>query len=112
MKDIISEVRLWPPRKASAKLLSSGYMIMGGKIKVRCAVIKSVKTDDPFVVLPYHEDGDGNKFNDVEGVNAEATKELKAYILAKHNEIMDETNQFDQTKEGKSEKTEGDQPWG
>lgn len=108
MENIISEVRLWPPRTKSAKLLSSGYFIMGGKVKCRCAVIKSKKNDEPFVVLPYHEDGDGNKFNDVEGANAEATKELKAYILKRHLEIVGEANQFDQTKEEPS----GDQPWG
>ena len=112
MENIISEVRLWPPRNPSAKLLSSGFMIMGGKVKVRCAVIKSTKGDVPFVVLPYHEDGDGNKFNDVEGVNAEATKELKAYILSKHNEILAENNTFDQTKDEKTEEVKDEKPWG
>ena len=110
MQDIVTEVRMWPVKKAS-KAVASGYFVMGGKVKVKCAIIKSKKDDGFFVVLPYHEDDQGNKFNDVEGVNAEATKALKAHVVAEYVKMTDESNQFDQTG-GEEAATEGDQPWG
>jgi DNA-binding cell septation regulator SpoVG len=107
MKDIITEVRMWPV-KSSSKAVASGYFVMGGKVKVKCAIIKSKKDDGLFVVLPYHSDENGNKFNDVEGTNAENTKALKAHVIAVYQAANSEANQFDQTKDD----AEGEEPWG
>lgn len=106
MENIISEVRLWPV-KNSKKAVASGYFVCGGKIKVKCAVIRSKKDDGLFVVLPYHSDENNQRFNDVEGVNKEATMELKNYILKQYTAKQEESNQFDQTATEDEEK-----PWG
>lgn len=106
MQDIITEVRMWPV-KNSKKAVASGYFVCGGKIKVKCAIIKSSKDDGLFVVLPYHADENNQRFNDVEGVNKEATMELKNYILKQYTSAKDESNQFDQTPA-----EEEDKPWG
>lgn len=107
MENIISEVRLWPV-KNSKKAVASGYFVMGGKVKVKCAVIRSQKDDGLFVVLPYHSDENNQRFNDVEGVNKEATMELKNYILKQYTASKEEGNQFDQTATADEE----EKPWG
>ncbi|MGD9381813.1 MAG: hypothetical protein PVI03_05150 [Candidatus Thorarchaeota archaeon] len=110
MENIISDVRMWPV-KNSKKAVASGFVVFGGKVKVKCAIIKSSKDDGLFVVLPYHEDGDGNIFNDVEGTNAENTKALKDYIIAQYQKGKEEANTFDQTKTADAE-SEDNKPWG
>lgn len=110
MENIISEVRMWPVKK-SKKAVASGYAVFGGKVKVKCAIIKSQKDDGLFVVLPYHEDGEGNIFNDVEGTNAENTAALKKHIIAEYEKNKQESNQFDQTKTADAG-ADDEQPWG
>lgn len=109
MEKIISDVRMWPV-KNSKKAVASGYVVFGGKVKVKCAIIKSSKDDGLFVVLPYHEDGDGNIFNDVEGTTADNTKALKDYIVAQYKKGKEEANTFDQTADAAGD--EGEKPWG
>jgi DNA-binding cell septation regulator SpoVG len=110
MENIVSDVRMWPV-KNSKKAVASGFVVFGGKVKVKCAIIKSQKDDGLFVVLPYHEDGEGNIFNDVEGTNAENTKAFKDYIIAQYLKGKEEANQFDQTADAAAEGTE-EKPWG
>jgi len=113
MENIISDVRMWPV-KNSKKAVASGFVVFGGKVKVKCAIIKSSRDDGLFVVMPYHEDGEGNIFNDVEGTNAENTKALKDYIVAKYLKDKEEGSTFDQTAtaETSAGDDEGETPWG
>ena len=108
MDKLVTEIRLWPPKKVQAKVLASGYFIVGGAIKIRCAVINN-KHNKPWLVLPYHEDNDGRRFNDVEAINREHGDALKAVILKAYGELKAESGQFDQASEtplGEEEK-----PW-
>ena len=110
MENIVSDVRMWPV-KNSKKAVASGFVVFGGKVKVKCAIIKSSKDDGLFVVLPYHEDGEGNIFNDVEGTNAENTKAFKDYIVAQYLKQKEEANTFDQTASADAEAGD-EKPWG
>ena len=97
MKDLLTEIRLFPPKnKEQTKVLASGYFVAGGKIKVRCAIVRN-KHGNPWLVLPYHEDGQGNTFNDVEGINREAGDALKEALLAEYAKMSKESDEFDQS---------------
>lgn len=109
MKELVSEVRLWPPRKKQDKVLASGYFLLGGKVKVRCAVIKN-KHGNPWLVLPYSEDDSGRRYNDVEAINREHGDALKAIVLKKFEEMKSEQGQFDQGAESQTGEA-GEKPW-
>ena len=97
MKDLITEIRLFPPKnKEQTKVLASGYIVVGGKIKIRLAVVRN-KHGNPWLVLPYSEDQNGNRFNDVEGINREAGDGLKEVVLATYAKMADESDAFDQS---------------
>ena len=106
MKDLITDVRLFPPRSKQTKVLASGYMIIGGQIKVSMAIVKNVK-GNPWLVLPYHEDGDGNRYNDVEGINREAGDALKTVVMDAFEKFKKNGNEFDQTAETPEGQEEG-----
>ena len=108
MKELVTEVRLWPPKKKQDKVLASGYFLVGGKIKIRMAVIRN-KHGNPWLVLPYHTDGDDNRYNDVEAINREHGDALKAIILAKYEEMKNDQSNFDQGAEAKM--GDGEKPW-
>ena len=107
MKDLVTDVRLFPPRSKQTKVLASGYMILGGLVKVSMAIVRNVK-GNPWLVLPYHEDGDGNRYNDVEGINREAGDSLKAVVMGAFEKFQKEGNEFDQTAEAAAETQEGE----
>lgn len=112
MENIVSDVRMWPV-KNSKKAVASGFVVLGGKVKVKCAIIKSQKDEGLFVVLPYHSDEDGNIFNDVEGTNAENTKAFKDHIIAEYKKGKQEANQFDQTAGAETAEDGAEEtPWG
>ncbi|MCK5317584.1 MAG: hypothetical protein KAJ55_06695 [Anaerolineales bacterium] len=108
MKNLVTEVRLWPPKKKQGKVLASGYFLLGGMIKVRCGVIRN-KHGNPWLVLPYHSDDNDNRYNDVEAINREHGDALKAIILKKYSEMSEEGN-FDQASET-AVTPDGDKPW-
>lgn len=103
MKDLVTDVRLFPPKSKQTKVLASGYMILGGLIKVSMAIVKNVK-GNPWLVLPYHKDGDDNTYNDVEGINREAGDALKGVVMAAFEEFQKSAgSEFDQTADAAAE---------
>jgi hypothetical protein len=106
---LVTEIRLWPPRKKQDKVLASGYFLIGGKIKIRCGVIKN-KHGNPWLVLPYSTDASDNRYNDVEAINREHGDALKALVLAKYEEMKNEAGNFDQATESKADE-DGNKPW-
>lgn len=110
MKDLVTEIRLFPPKSKQTKVLASGYMILGGLIKVSMAVVRNVK-GNPWLVLPYHTDGDNNTYNDVEGINRDAGDALKGVVMKAFEDFQsNQGSEFDQTAEAAAE-TEPEEGW-
>ena len=110
MQKLVTEVRLWPPKKKQDKVLASGYFLVGGMIKIRMAVIRN-KHGNPWLVLPYHTDENDNRYNDVEAINREHGDSLKAIVLKAYSEMKDETGQFDQAAETTPDEDGDGKPW-
>jgi len=109
MKDLVTEIRLFPPKSKQTKVLASGYMVLGGLIKVSMAVVRNVK-GNPWLVLPYHTDGENNTYNDVEGINRDAGDALKGVVMKAFEEFQEKGNEFDQTAEAAAE-AETEEGW-